>query len=723
MPAGFQIGGPRRFPGALADPRQSWVLVPPARPGAGAAIRTQSDSLAGGYMILPGFQAGEGWNAASHGSLDHPELLGFSWDWVECRYSPLPGLAVEAVHWCPDARLVCGSLGLRNTSSQEIPLTLDLRCQGSRGGQASRFSPEYFQGRQITAGAAGDQQVALFLSGGTASPSGSSCLRSAITLPPNGKQELRWIFATASSRAELLNCLQAAIELDWPGEISHRRIQAASQLQVRTGDPDWDLALRLNHKQAWQVFQQLCNSSPGNTAPLSSLQAWQLYQALPDLDSRESLQLLGWLDLQESPDAADLPLAAELVWQASQDGLPAADWKGLLPGLEAWLGSWFGPDRDRDGDGIPELAEAEMPLEHPGLAALLYNELGRLEELLAALPGGAPSPLADRQGDLLAYLGESWSSSEGRFRSRDHLTHLSGPGAVLAREILPGWNVPWQTLPRPSRLVLSLELPPEGDLNANRQIILHGRDWRGRSRVEEIPASLIRWKGRQGRALTESVFSALHYCLASGLEPGASLEIALPPADREDLQSAFALWGPVLGEEELERCLARGLAPYRREYGLAANREDAPGEVQLTWNLLAAQALLRRGRPALARQLFQDWLKGLLVNLRLSGDFYPVWDAGDGRGSGAAGWIEGLLPIRLLLASGGIRLLPGGRLAFDPGGDQQGEIGIQWRGVEVRSQAGRLLVQRPGAEAREIRPEGAGEIQLFDAPSENISTW
>ncbi len=758
LPKKLLFSGEKRFRGDLSDPFQTWILEPGHRPGSGPLIRSWNSSHPGGFVISPIFnEVPRG--RETEGSSPAPRLINFSEDWVEYSYAPQEGLQVDALNWTPDVRVVCGSLQLSNHSIQDREISLTTLCQTPRGQGWTRLGSAQFHGREILAGTNRNLAVGFFLSGGRSGET-SAGLTSQLSLPAGKRQEVRWIFASGGSHQQVLEYLEAVIEMDWAGKVARLKVRQAGRLQIQTGDTGWDLALALSRKQARLITRQLslqAMESPSARHCISPLQAWQLSQALLPLTSGEFAQLLSLLSTEGDRPAAggshtekhlpSLPLAAELLWQMHRAGCPTDLWVKYLPWAEAQLQEWFERGRDRDGDGVPALAgpnpydlhsdrpapgsslaaiRAGSSLEHPGLASLLLNEIHRLGELFMISQGkDTGKPWLEEQGKLAAFIQESWFPAQHRFRTRDSLTHLTAGEFTLSRYLKEGWNTLDEDLPQPSRLILYIQKLPEGDHPPQIQIILHGLDWQGRHRVEEISPPLISWEGREGWAVTGPIYSHLTYCRVAGPSDQARVQVLGTSSDVDDISLLLTLWNPDLPTPErndlIEHSLAN-LGEYLSRYGLKSFPDKTAKAVQLPWNLLIARALLRLGRKMLVANLFSRWMDASLINIRQTGNTFPDWDCQTGQGWGKENWIESLLPTTILLDLAGLTFQADGVLVWEPQQDLIRDLRLSYRGIQIEVCADQLTITRSGGERQLISGKGKQKIQLFRSSSENSST-
>jgi hypothetical protein len=735
LPPDIILGGVKRFIHPLPDPGQSWAVSGGSDSSPALEVKSRRDNQPGEIILQAEYCAGS-LNNLSPGEISQSAILDhMSWDWIEFHYRPLQELEVEVINWVPDPRVICGLHHIQNNHSQPREITLKLTCQDEKGKSGIHISNETFQGREILSGGSKNRSLVLFVTGSMATSRGpSNQLITKTSLEPGGKTVIRWILVYCYSDNDVHSYLEEIINLDWDGEIARRKILLSHQLQIKTGNADWDFSLAFSQRQARLILNRLflqANSRSPADLPLNPLQAWQLFLALAPLESSRLEWLLKAALGKNLDEGSNIPLGAELLWRAHQVGISQDLLNEFLPAIEKNLETWFLKEFDKDGDGIPEEPrgnifqlehnirqeggwrmqsyQSDAILETPGFVALLQNEICQLQKLQGMTPGiSINSKLNERNKALEEFVLDSWQESTSRFRTREYQSHLSEEEYSLPDQVQNGWNILRVKLPFPSRLKLLISRASENHLAENLQVTLQGTDWKGSYRIEELTSQDMLWQEWGGWSTTRSIFSQLDYCVVGGLARNQILQIKTPGSDMQNLSLLLPLWLDNLPAEIEEKILTRSLtkpASFWSDFGLKSYPSLADSPVELPLNLLVTQGLLRSGHTSLAGEIFARWLDTISTNLRRKGCLYSAWDSKTGSGLGKTNHLESTLPIGLLLDLLGVKFLISGEIILEERNPFIYPVQLKYKGVKITLQEGETVLYRVGGDSTSL-PRG-----------------
>lgn len=722
LPPALTLGGEKGLNDPLLHPTQSWVVTG-GSPNLG--IHSQIDDLPGEIVLQTSYWEGSQASSVPKDFPLPPILAYMSWDWLTYYCQPFPDLEVEVINWVPDPRVICGVHRLQNKSTKSREITFKLTCLDQPGLLGTRFSQESYQGRRILSGSSKYTNLVLFLSGNIFRSSGpTNQLASPVALKPAEKAETHWVLIFCESDSDARSYLQEVIQLDWPGELSRRKVSLANQLQVNTGNPDWDFSIACSQRLAQVLFQQLILQAekPDSSLPdLNTFQVWQLTQALTPLEAGK----LEWLLENTIPvkhnQEPNFPIQVELLSQALSYGLDQDLVSELLLDAEKNLISWFSPSNDKDQDGIPENPEQDIfqtgqhhgmldnkddlwgipaGLESPALAALLLNELRQLQIVQKNLPQESFKPEHDSRMKILEdFIRSSWFDHEGRFQPQDFQTHTSEKGYTLPVRIMNGWNNLQCELPYPSQLILQLAGSDSHSQLTKLQVIFHGLDWQERYRIEVLNAQELVWQGNNYRGITKSIFKRLDHCVVSGINKHQEFQIKMPGSDRYDLSLILPLWMEDLPPEIGQKLLHHWLTDpthFWSEFGLKTDALKEKSLVQLPLNTLIMAGMIKKDYGPLAANLFKHWLEAVSLNLKRTGSLYAAWEAQKGNGLGKVNRIESLLPIGLLLELLGVQIHLAGDVVLKDRTPLIFPVKLYFKGIELVLEEKKTVLLRPG---------------------------
>jgi hypothetical protein len=731
FPLEIVLGGINRFSDPHWDPVQSWVISPGTGLASDFSVRCRIQDSAETLTLLstfsePSIESSNQWHRSQ------PPVLNFmDWDWIDYHYEPLEDLQVSVINWIPDLRVACGTYHIHNTGPKKREIQLKLNCHGERRKQGFRFSRKSFQGRNIISGSSNSATTVLFMPSSEYSPDEpTNQLGWEMILESGAGTELRWILACCGPESDANRLLEQVLQLDWQGEIGRRKVTLSNRLQIYTGSPERDFTLASSQRLARLHLNQVILKSETENPdylPLDPLQCWQLIQALEPLDSSNLERLLRSALRRDKRLDQSSPLAVTLLWHSHQVGIDSDVLNDLLSIAAEYLASWFSEAKDKDGDGIPEGSwgnpfQGDQPLrqdqpiihysdmkdshlETPGLASLLHHELNHLGKLIEILDSTTPpADLIQRSRILKEFLLDAWQDPQSRFQSRHYLTHLSVEGFSLPDGIRNGWNEIGEQLPHPAQLWLRILGTRMALQSSGLSITLHGTDWLGRYRVEELTAQEILWDDSGGWCSTRSIFSHLDHCNVRGLKNSQNIIIKSPGSDQHDLRDTLPLWVDDLDDEIMSKMISRSLGEsgkFWSKFGFIFHPQ-AEKSIQLPLNLLVCQGLLSSGEYNLAGKVFKGWLDAAITNLQKTGKLYPAWDPRTGSGLGKENLVTSLIPIGQLLDLLAIRFPINGGLILEERNPALFPVTLAYKGVEISIDEKKTTLSRSGEDDREF---------------------
>jgi hypothetical protein len=756
LPESYYLTAENRLTNYVPLQNQGWILRqnqgnPPA-----LVIHPALADSSGHYRIFPCFTEGTHTVFFPSDFVQSPRLIDFLANLIEYSFSPLDNILVTAINWVPDPAVICGMIKVKNQSSRRRTIHFDLAGHLTHLSSGTRMSVVDYSGRDILSGQMGALYPVLFMSGSTqAGKSPFPSLSAELIIAPEEELEINWVSALGDSQAKSLNLIDNLIQMDWAGEISRLKIQEQGQLEIITGDPDWNFAFKLSQKEAAGYMSKYFprgNFSFNSDHVLSPFEALYLIDVLTPISPQALNKILdrvlrtvdenGMLPERRCNTFANLPtlpLAGELFWQAGQIAPLLQGKKFLLEKLESLLNHWFLPAYDQDGDGIPELAhpcqlnlvdfrppdsipEHELSgnypfTESPGMASLLLNDLTRLGELQALLGvTGTDDPADMKRGVLLNFLKESWDTNESCFYNRDRDSHLTLPGRLINKDPGNGFHVLRENMPYPTRIGFLIQGESVRGTIPDFQITLHGYDQNGNYRVEQINPPQIRWLENQGRTASECVYSRLDYIAVENLTVDLHLTIYCPHTIREDITTLLPLWGKDLDPQKADALINKTLTNQEKfwsTFGIRTIPDVDYSAIQLPWNVFLGKGLLTHNKRSLAADLFSNLMKTILINLDDSGWFFSAYDARTGIGRGIQNSLEGLIPIGFFLQVLGIQIINEREIEVEGNHPFPWPVTLRYRGMVIYRDQEQTRIDFPGEKSRIIRSPDKKHIRLF----------
>ncbi len=447
-PLSLTMAADARFTSTNYTDDQIWEMSLGGGEPAALALQTTYGLRAHWMRLFPRFVRGDNRRTDPAGFHTPPRVLKFSSNALTLLYEPFDGLEVLAEYWVPESQVVAGRLKLTNHSILPQNFIMEwvglLNPIGRQGGmQVTAAGPN-----QVLSGETSYLCPVVFLTGGPQPGSGPyPALAHDLEIYPGNSRQFSWAAAATRTFESSLETARATTARPWEAEHARADLYNTSQtVQVQTGNPEWDAAIALTQKTAFQLLFKNHLNLPHLSFTLNRLpdQGFSvrgdgsdypyLWSGQTALDSYYLASLLlpgapeqaaglvrNFLSVQDESGAIDWkpglagqrgrrlaqPLLATIAVQAAPY-MEQPDWyMEVFPKLLRFFNAWFSPVYDQDEDGFPEWEHPlqtgveESPIfdrwspdaqgidnaciEAPGLAAMLLRECQSLIEMAREL--------------------------------------------------------------------------------------------------------------------------------------------------------------------------------------------------------------------------------------------------------------------------------------------------------------------------------------------------
>ena len=683
-----------------------------------------------------------------------PRLRRFYTNFLLFDFVPFEGLEVTAEYWVPESHVLAGRVTLVNRTA--LTRKVDFELCGSLtplDGQSLAFTQQ--QMVNVLAGATGGLAPVLFMTGGP--QSGSGPYPSLLVQPdfdPGSTRTFTWCMAAEASAEASFDLARRSAARPWDAERSRiEMVDASDLLDIYTTDADWDAALAFSQKAALSLFYPGSSHLPhpsfvrsrqpdggysrtgdGLDYPpawngQSPFDAWYLTGLLPVSPQRKLGLLENFLSVQKEDGSIDgrpglggqrarflsAPLLASLAWKYYQDVEQDSFLAEVFPKLLAFFKTWFSPDHDPNGEGLPEwdhvlqtgfdyqpLLDVWHPwsqgvsvsaLFNPELEALLYREATSLILMAEKLGQAAELGLLNRQAALLRSSVEAaWNPRSALYCYRDRLTGLSLPGKLLGRHKGSGEMRPKKAeFEQPVRLLIEIQTK---DPAQNKPVIeIVGSNAGAKKESEVIADHLFQWRSGGLVATSQKVYSKVTRLKISGLEEKDKVILRSVDSASEDITLFTPLWAHLAEQEQAQAMLDHSLLDavrFDRPYGIPAlpflpdpEAEAIAMSVHLPWNQLIGEGLLSYGFRHEAARLTVHAMNAVIQSLKQSQAFYERYHAETGSGIGERGALTGLAPLGLFLQTLGVTFLSSARVRLEGTNPFAWPVTIVYKGLKV----------------------------------------
>jgi hypothetical protein len=343
--------------------------------------------------------------------------------------------------------------------------------------------------------------------------------------------------------------------------------------------------------------------------------------------------------------------------------------------------------------------------ESPALLAMLLREtkaLSKIAEILEDDPRrkGFAEGAQSLKGDLDITWQDKWQrfaylDGESRRNPEEEL-HVQGPIQEILRIE--------QVFKVPQRIQLHLISADEHTRVCTVEI--NGRDAQGKLISEQFRPRDFHWAQRRAHLTTQHIYASVDTLSIKGMKPEDEFLIETADYSESDISCLLPIWSGAADAKQIESMLMTHLNPEKASlsFGIPETWEtsrelpsELPNHVNVLWNSLVIDGLLREGYIDEAAALFSNLMGSIVTGLYDFDGFYADYDSKTGKPAGKRNAIAGLTPLQLFLKIAGIQLLSATRVAVMDHNPFQDRIEVCWQG---------LLVRREGIHTRITFPDG-----------------
>jgi hypothetical protein len=611
---------------------QIWELCMQGEHPLSLSLETNYGLRARSMRIFPGFVRRDQYMVDPGEFAGPPIVRRFFPNYLRIEFSPFEDLCVQAEYWVPGSHTVAGRFKLMNLGPRPTRLRLRLHALLQPGDEPQAMREVNLAGAVILAGRTGNLEPVLFMAGGAAAdPAAYPALALEQMLAPGVPRMISWAHAGLDRMQDSFKMARDQAARHWDGEVARLELVNASQVEIETGDQDWDAAFAFSQKVALGSFVSHTTHLPhasiidvrapsqgfsqrgdgrdydvdwdGQSVQQAYLVLSQILNSAPELGKGLILNFLaaqspeGHIDWRpglggQRNKALCIPLLATMAWRIFQHTEDKDFLRRVLPGLLAFNESWFSPEHDRDEDGHPEWDHTlhagfdDWPsfvrwrkwggaldirwAETHDLSAYLHRECQSLVKIARTLGREEPlSALTGRMERLRASVERAWEEEGARYRHLDRELHVSPPGKLLGSGEGDFELGIDQQFDQPGRVLIRIR-GPESEAKGG-TVYLHGRGRRGRHRVETMGDDRFQWFWELGSATSEKIYAEIERVEARGFGGGLETEIWIADFTRGDVTNLMPLWAGLADAERARQIVSKTLTDpdqFWRRYGI-----------------------------------------------------------------------------------------------------------------------------------------------------------
>lgn len=553
-------------------------------------------------------------------------------NYLSLSFKPFSFINVHIEYWVPNSQLIAGRTRLVNTGHEKCCVNLEWAELLLPIPDGSIMIGNEIGMTNILAGKSSNLAPVLFLTGGAIlgrSPYPS--LSSALEILPLEEQETRWVHATLSDTTASFELAKKVINQNWEAELARIFRINIQQLDIHTGNKEWDTAFNLSQTIALQLLLQPTQWSKSTSFVTSrkSDQGFSSYDDGADYNYQWNGQSIfdthylcnfllptspdvvkglinNFLDAQDQNGEIDFkpglggqrshilgtPLLAQITLKLFEYTGEVEYLQRVFPKLLAFFFSWFSELHDRDGDQIPEWDRTiqtgydDLPLfshqfagsigadisslESPDLCAYLFGEGLALISIANQIKNReVPVRLNSITEKLKSMVESTWNDQLVSYQRRDCVSHHSPKAEFLGSLSGPGIIEINREFDLPIRPIIHITAKKEATHTT--KIFIHGIGANGSHRIEHIQSNRIHWHPQTGYVTSEHTYVSLERIEVMGIELDDSVIAQSLDFSWMDLSMLIPLWSGIPTKERAKVIINLSIMnskKYLSKYGL-----------------------------------------------------------------------------------------------------------------------------------------------------------
>lgn len=606
-----------------------WEVALDSGEPAAIALQTTFGLRARSMRIFLRFTEGANVVTNPNAFINKPSLRRFYPNFLTLNFVPFENLSVATDFWVPESHALAGRITLTNKTNVTRQLKLEVCAQLAPLDGQTLIATQH-QSINILAGQTSGITPVIFMTGGPKpGPGPYPSLLLDLELGPGSTRTLAFASAALDTIPEAFELARKTTARAWEAEKTRiEMLQASEELEIQTGDPDWDAALAFSQKAAHALFfngnEHIPNSSfvqarhidhgysrkgDGTDYPpawsgqtlLESYYIASILQGAPHITRNLIVNFLATQnedgEIDGKPGLAAqrgkllaAPLLASLTWKYYQATHDEDFLLEVFSKLVKFFWSWFSPAHDRNRDGAPEWDHLlqtgfddnpifdvwhpwsqglDISLVHsPALEAMLYREAQTLVKIANKLgnPADETGLIQSQAEKIRESIAASWNPNQSFYAYRDRETGLVSTGKVIAKRKGDGNLRPKYESETPIRLLIEVQTKSPAAKRPEVQISEYFTKTKGETEI--ILGHQFQWRTGGLVATSQNTYKRIGRIEVTGLDEKDKINIHSIDTTGEDITLALPMWAQIPDQQKAHALIGRNI--------LTAERFDRP---------------------------------------------------------------------------------------------------------------------------------------------------
>jgi hypothetical protein len=558
-----------------------------------------------------------------------PSLRRFHPNFLTLDFVPFENLQVSTDFWVPDSHAITGRITLTNKSNAVRQLKLEV-CALLNPLDGQSIIPTQQQLVNILAGQTSGIAPVLFMTGGPKhGPGPYPSLLLDLELGPGATRTLAFAEAALDTIPEAFELARKTAARTWEAERTRiEMLQASEELDIQTGDPDWDAALAFSQKAAHALFfhgnEHLPNPSFVHSrhvdngfsrkgdgtdyapswngqAPIESYYIASILQGAPQVTRNLILNFLATQNEDGEVDGKPglaaqrgkllaAPLLASLTWNYYQATHDEDFLTEVYPKLVKFFWSWFSSAHDRNRDGAPEWDHLlqtgfddnpifdvwhpwsqglDISLVHsPSLEAMLYREAQSIAKIANKLgkPQEETGVVQAQAEKIKESIEAGWNPNQSFYSYRDRETGQVSTSKVIAKKRGDGNMRP--KFEAESGVRLLIEIKTKNPAARRPEVEISEYFTKTKGEVEMILGHQFQWRTGGLVATSQKIYNRIGRVNVQGLDEKDQVIVRTIDTTGEDITLALPMWAQIPDKQKAHALIGRNI--------MTADRFDRP---------------------------------------------------------------------------------------------------------------------------------------------------
>ncbi|MBL8080825.1 MAG: hypothetical protein JNM55_22830 [Anaerolineales bacterium] len=574
-----------------------------------------------------------------------PSLRRFHPNFLTLDFVPFDNLQVSTDFWVPESHAIAGRIILTNKTNAVRQLKLEV-CALLTPLDGQSIIPTQQQLVNILAGQTSGIAPVIFMTGGPKhGPGPYPSLLLDLELGPGATRTLAFAEAALDTIPEAFELARKTAARTWEAERTRiEMLQASEELEIQTGDPDWDAALSFSQQAAHALFfngnehlphpsfvhaRHIDNGfsrkgdgtdyapSWNGQAPIESYYISSILQGAPQITKHLILNFLATQNEDGEVDGKPglaaqrgrlqaAPLLASLTWKYYQATHDEDFLSEVFPKLTKFFWSWFSSTHDRNRDGVPEWDHLlqtgfddnpvfdvwhpwsqglDISLVHsPSLEAMLYREAQSIAKIAKKLgkPEDETGLIQSQAEKIRESINASWNANKSFYSYRDRETGLVSTGKIIARKKGDGNMRPKFESETPVRLLI--EIQTKNPAAKRPEVEISEYFTKSKGEVETILGHQFQWRTGGLVATSQKIYTRIGRIAVHGLDEKDKINVSIIDTTGEDITLALPMWAQIPEQQKAHALIGRNIMTadrFDRPFGLPSLPESPDPEADL----------------------------------------------------------------------------------------------------------------------------------------------